>query len=48
MEHVVVPELCHLPEPSHNARFYALMDRYFPRWRDANRTTRRLYRMQEQ
>lgn len=48
VEHVVVHELCHLLEPSHNARFYALMDRYFPRWRDANRTTRRIYRMQEQ
>ena len=41
-EHVVVHELCHLLEPSHNARFHALMDRYFPRWREARRETRRV------
>ena len=37
VEHVVVHELCHLLEPSHNARFHALMDRFFPRWREAIR-----------
>ncbi len=37
VEHVVVHELCHLLEPSHNARFHALMDKYFPRWREARR-----------
>ena len=42
VEHVVVHELCHLLEPSHNARFYALMDKFFPRWREARRETRRL------
>lgn len=47
VEHVVVHELCHLLEPSHNARFHALMDRYYPRWREANRTTRQIYRMEE-
>lgn len=41
VEHVVVHELCHLLEPSHNSRFHALMDRYFPRWREACRETRR-------
>jgi predicted metal-dependent hydrolase len=41
-EHVVVHELCHLLEPSHNARFHKLMDRYFPRWREAKRATRYL------
>ena len=41
VEHVVVHELCHLLEPSHNARFHALMDKYFPRWRDARKETRR-------
>ena len=41
-EHVVVHELCHLLEPSHNARFHALMDQYFPRWREARRETRRV------
>ena len=42
VEHVVVHELCHLLEPSHNARFHALMDKYFPRWREAHRETRRV------
>ena len=40
VEHVVVHELCHLLEPSHNARFHALMDRYFPRWREARKKTK--------
>jgi hypothetical protein len=39
IEHVVVHELCHLLEPSHNARFHALMDKYYPRWREAKRAT---------
>ena len=42
VEHVVVHELCHLLEPSHNARFHALMDRFFPRWREARKETRRI------
>jgi len=42
VEHVVVHELCHLLEPSHNARFHALMDKYFPKWREARRMTRRV------
>jgi hypothetical protein len=42
VEHIVVHELCHLLEPSHNARFHALMDKYFPRWREARKTTRRM------
>ena len=42
VEHVVVHELCHLLEPSHNARFHALMDRYFPRWKEARREMRRI------
>lgn len=41
VEHVVVHELCHLLEPSHNARFHALMDRYFPRWREARKEVNR-------
>ncbi|MBQ9645581.1 MAG: M48 family metallopeptidase [Prevotella sp.] len=44
MEHVVVHELCHLLEPSHNNRFYALMERYFPRWREARKATTALTR----
>jgi hypothetical protein len=42
VEHVVVHELCHLLEPSHNARFHALMDRFFPRWKEARRATRQM------
>ena len=45
VEQVVVHELCHLLEPSHNARFHALMDQYFPRWREARKETRRICRM---
>ncbi len=42
IEHVVVHELCHLLEPSHNVRFHTLMDRYFPRWKEARKETRRI------
>ena len=42
VEHVVVHELCHLLEPSHNAHFHALMDKYYPRWREARKETRRI------
>lgn len=33
LEYLVVHELVHLLEPSHNARFKALMDRHLPDWR---------------
>jgi predicted metal-dependent hydrolase len=33
LEYVVVHELCHLIEPSHNARFKGLLDVYLPDWR---------------
>lgn len=42
LEHVVVHELCHLLEPSHNAHFHALMDKYYPRWKEARKETRQL------
>ena len=42
IEHVVVHELCHLLEPSHNVRFYTLMDKHFPRWREARKETRQI------
>lgn len=45
-EHIVVHELCHLLEPSHNARFHALMDCYYPRWREARKETHRICRME--
>lgn len=34
LEYVLLHELVHLREPTHNARFIALMDRLMPRWRD--------------
>lgn len=34
LEFVVTHELCHLIEPSHNARFHELLDRFCPRNRD--------------
>ena len=42
VEHVVVHELCHLLEPSHNARFHSLMDKYYPKWREARKETCRI------
>ena len=47
VEHIVVHELCHLIEPSHNKRFHQLMDRYFPRWREARKETHKICRMEE-
>jgi predicted metal-dependent hydrolase len=32
LEYIVVHELAHLLEPTHNARFVALMDRFMPKW----------------
>ena len=32
LEYIVVHELIHLLEPTHNARFVALMDRFMPNW----------------
>lgn len=42
VEHVVVHELCHLLEPSHNTHFHALMDKFFPKWREARKETRKV------
>ncbi len=47
VEHIVVHELCHLLEPSHNKRFHLLMDKYFPRWKEARKETRKICRMEE-
>lgn len=33
LEYVVIHELVHLKERSHNKRFVALMDKYLPDWR---------------
>ncbi len=42
IEHVVVHELAHLLVPNHSPAFYAVMDRYFPRWKEARLATRQL------
>ncbi|HEY2396196.1 MAG TPA: SprT family zinc-dependent metalloprotease [Rudaea sp.] len=34
MEYVLVHELAHLHEPTHSAKFTALMDRMMPQWRE--------------
>jgi predicted metal-dependent hydrolase len=33
LEYVVVHELAHLLEPSHNARFHSLMNQFLPNWK---------------
>jgi len=47
VEHVVVHELCHLLVPNHGPEFHALMDKYFPRWREARKTTLLIQRMED-
>jgi predicted metal-dependent hydrolase len=42
LESVVVHELVHLIEPSHNHRFKALMDRHYPAWREARKQLNQL------
>jgi predicted metal-dependent hydrolase len=42
LEYIVVHELIHLLEPTHNARFLMLMDRLMPQWRDRRDMLNRL------
>ncbi|MCC5066377.1 M48 family metallopeptidase [Xanthomonas campestris] len=35
LEYVIVHEMIHLLEPTHNARFIALLDKHYAGWRDA-------------
>lgn len=42
LEYIVVHELVHLREPTHNAHFVALMDRWMPHWRDCRDKLNRL------
>ena len=35
LEYVVVHEMVHLLEPTHNDRFVGLLDKYYPTWREA-------------
>lgn len=37
LEYVIVHELTHLHETSHNKRFWGLVDQYYPQWRDVKR-----------
>ena len=42
LEYLVVHELVHLLEPTHNARFVALMDRFMPKWQFHRQVLNRL------
>jgi len=47
LEYIVVHELVHLLEPTHNARFVALMDRFLPQWQLHRQALNRLPVRQE-
>jgi predicted metal-dependent hydrolase len=47
LEYIVVHELAHLLEPTHNVRFIALMDQFMPRWQLCRQTLNRLPVRQE-
>ncbi|GKS65191.1 metal-dependent hydrolase [Nitrospira sp.] len=42
LEYIVVHEMLHLLEPTHNSRFIALMDRFIPKWQFYRETLNRL------
>ena len=42
LEYIVVHEMMHLLEPTHNARFIALMDRFMPQWQERRQLLNRL------
>lgn len=42
LDKVIVHELCHLYESGHGPKFKALMDKYYPEWRDVRRTINEL------
>ena len=42
LEYLVVHELLHLSEPTHNARFVTLMNRFMPNWRSYREMLNRL------
>ena len=42
VEYVVVHEMAHLLEPTHNARFVAVMDRFMPKWQSYRAALNRL------
>jgi predicted metal-dependent hydrolase len=42
LEYIVMHEMAHLLEPTHNSRFLALMDRFMPQWRFCREALNRL------
>ncbi|MEY2820350.1 MAG: hypothetical protein RL275_3813 [Chloroflexota bacterium] len=42
LEYIIVHELVHLLEPSHNARFTSLMDKYLPNWKHVREELNRI------
>lgn len=40
VDYVVLHELCHLREPNHSPRFYALVERLMPDWKSRRRALR--------
>jgi predicted metal-dependent hydrolase len=42
LEYIVVHEMLHLVEPTHNAHFLALMDRFMPKWQFLRQRLNRL------
>ncbi|MGA6829215.1 M48 family metallopeptidase [Nitrospira sp. NS4] len=42
LEYIVVHEMLHLLEPTHNSRFTALMDRFMPKWQFHREALKRL------
>ena len=42
LEYLIVHELVHLLEPTHNASFIALMNQYMPKWQSHRQTLDRL------
>lgn len=42
LEYLIVHELAHLLEPTHNARFVALMNQHMPKWRSHQDSLNRL------
>jgi predicted metal-dependent hydrolase len=48
LEYITVHEMVHLLEPTHNARFVALMDQFMPKWQFYRKTLNQLPVRQEQ
>ncbi|QHP67447.1 M48 family peptidase [Bradyrhizobium sp. LCT2] len=42
LEYIIVHEMIHLLEPTHNARFVALMDQFMPKWQSRRDVLNRL------